>query len=147
MIDVKNSKKYCIFANCGIRKAYRVGIIKKFRTMKKFFCVVVVAAVLFAANSCKPEEEEPVVIKTEDSSGFCTVIFHNLEAEHYYDVFIDGKSVKSYMLGTHTVSDVQAGTRTLRAVQASGMIPPASAITRETVVKILTDSVYTWQFP
>jgi len=118
--------------------------------MKKFCYVVVVAAVLFAAKSCKPEEEEPdpIVIPTEDSSGTCTVIFQNLE-EYYYDVFIDNQKVKSFMQGysTFIVDSVQAGTRTLEAEQASGFSPPQSPKTAKMIVKILTDSVYVWQFP
>ena len=116
--------------------------------MKKFCYVVVVAAVLFAAKSCKPEEEEVDPIPVEDTSGFCTVIFQNMEYD-LYTVFIDNKPVKEYMQGytAFTVSGVQAGTRTLEAVQQSGYYPPQSPKTVKNVVKILTDSVYTWEFP
>ena len=116
--------------------------------MKKFFYVVVAVAVLFAAKSCKEPEPEPtpVVIPTEDSSGFCTVIFQNMEGNEY-NIYIDNVSVKQSMMGTFSKSGVQAGTRTLYAEQVSGVVPPASSKTKTTVVKILTDSVYIWQFP
>ena len=118
--------------------------------MKKFCYVVMVAAVLFAAKSCKPEEPDPdpIVIPTEDSSGTCTVIFQNMESNSY-SVFIDNKPVKEYMPGHDTFIDanVRAGTRTLEAQQKSGYSPPESPKIVKMVVKILTDSVYVWQFP
>ena len=116
--------------------------------MKNFFYVVVVAAVLFAAKSCKePDVEEPIV-PIEDSSGLCTVIFQNMD-EFPYNVYIDNMLVKANMMGysTHGTDTVQAGTRTLFAEQQSGHQIGDEPKRKTTVVKILTDSVYTWQFP
>ena len=121
--------------------------------MKRFFYVAVIAAALFVAKSCKPEPEpEPppvVVVPPEDSSGTCTVIFKNVD-EWPYNVSIDNTVlVNQYLLGnnTFTKKEVPAGTRRLFAEQAQGIEPGGSPIRREITVKILTDSVYIWQFP
>jgi len=120
--------------------------------MKRFFYVAVVAAALFVAKSCKPEPDpEPppiVVVPPEDSSGTCTVIFKNVD-EWPYKVEIDNNEVNPSMLGNSTFKKdgVRAGTRTLFVEQTQGFSAPNPPTRREITVKILTDSVYIWQFP
>jgi hypothetical protein len=122
--------------------------------MKKLFYVAVVAVVLFAAKSCKEPEPDPIVPPPppqEDSSGKCTIIFKNLDTRDIdqYDVKIDNATVIFRIRGgeVRVIDTVQAGTRTLYAEQQTGHVPPNPAKTKRETVKILTDSVYTFEFP
>ncbi|MCL2131927.1 MAG: hypothetical protein FWH36_05690 [Lentimicrobiaceae bacterium] len=122
--------------------------------MKRFFYVAMVAAVVFAANSCKEPDDDGdevvVVTPTEDSSGLCTIIFKNVDgASMSWNLYLDETTtVKEYMLGqtSHIQYNVQAGTHKLQAIQVGGHLP-GQGKSCDTIVKILTDSVFTWQFP
>ena len=121
--------------------------------MKKFFFAAVAVAVLFTVESCNGDD--PVVTPppqtiTEDTSGYGTIIFQSIDdPTNRYDIRIDGKTVAEKWLGNEVfVKDsVKAGLRILYAEQTSGMAPGTPFKYKTEVLKVLTDSVYTWQFP
>ena len=103
-------------------------------------------------RKCKQEEIPVPPPPPEDSSGFCKVIFQNTDEPHVcYEVRIDNVMVKDRVPGgnaTFPCENVQAGTRTLYAIQISGKPNPSDTNKwKEERVKILTDSVFTWRFP